>query len=357
MASHLIFLGTYTRNGSRGIYAVRLDVETGALDSPTLAAEAGNPNWITFSPDKKYLYAIHDSAAQAIGFSVDATQARLTRLPAPAAGGTSLETVPANPPSHLAVDSTGRALLSANYRDGFVAVIPIRENGALGAPVITRHEGRGTHPTRQGKPYVHSVTVSPDNRFVIVCDLGVDRVFSYRLDAAAAKLTPAEPPFVATESGAGPRHFKFGADGRHGYVINELNNTVTVFAYDAATGALTTQQNVPTLPADFKGENTTAEVRVHPNGNFLYGSNRGHDSIAVFAIEGGSGRLTPIEIVSSRGQTPRNFALSPDGKWLVCAHQDSNNLTVFRVDAATGRLTPTPHGASVPMGVCVLFHS
>ena len=352
-SSHLIFLGTYTRNSdSKGIYAVRLDGETGALGQVEVAMEAVDPAWITLSPDKRFLYAIHGSASQAIGFKVEPGKTRLTPLPRDT---TATATTAANPPSHLAVDATGRALLAANYRDGFVASIPIRPDGTLGPANTIKHEGKGTHPTRQEKSHVHSVTLSPDNRFVIVADLGVDRVYSYALDVAAAKLAPANPPFVATEPGAGPRHFKFGKDGKHGYVINELNSTITVFNYDASRGALAPRQSVSTLPTDFTGQSTTAEVRVHPNGKFLYGSNRGHDSISVFAIEQTSGELRRIEIVKSGGKTPRNFALSPDGKWLVCGHQDTPLLTVFRVDETTGRLSPTSHTANVPSCVCVLF--
>jgi 6-phosphogluconolactonase len=348
-SSHLLFLGTYTKNGSKGIYSVRLDGDTGALSTPELAAETPDPAWITLSPDRKFLYAIHPSTAQAVGYRCDVSTAKLIPLPASAPAT-------ANPPSHLAVDQTGRTLLAANFRDGYVSAIPIQRDGTLAAPNIIRHEGKGAHPTRQDRPHVHSVTLSPDNRFVIVADLGVDKVFSYAVDTAAAKLTPANPPFVATEPGAGPRHFKFGHDGRHGYVINELNNTIAAYDYDAAKGTLTPRQVVPTLPAGFTAPNTTAEIRVHPNGRYIYGSNRGHDSIAVFAVDpGGALSPEPIEIVPTGGKTPRNFALSSDGKWLVCGHQDSELLTVFRVDARTGRLTPTPHTARVPMCVCVLF--
>lgn len=352
-SSHLIFLGTYTRTGdSKGIYAVRLDGDTGALSQVDVAMEAVDPAWLTLSPDKRFLYAIHGSPSQAIGFKVEPQKTRLTPLPRDTSD---TATTAANPPSHLAVDATGRILLAANYRDGFVASIPIRADGTLGPANTIKHEGKGTHPTRQEKPHVHSVTLSPDNRFVIVANLGVDRVYSYALDVATAKLAPANPPFVATAPGAGPRHFKFGKDGKHGYVINELNSTITVFNYDASRGALSARHSVATLPTDFTGQSTTAEVRVHPNGKFLYGSNRGHDSIAVFAIEQASGELRRIEIVKSGGKTPRNFALSPDGKWLVCGHQDTPLLTVFRVDETTGRLSPTSHTANVPSCVCVLF--
>jgi 6-phosphogluconolactonase len=350
-ASHLIFLGTYTNKGtSQGIYAVRLDGDTGALSAPQLVATAVDPAWITLTPDKKFLYAIAPSAAQAIRFSVDAARSALTPLPAPASAA-------AQPPSHLAVDATGRVLLAANYREGFVAAMAIRADGSLGAPSLIRHAGKGTHPTRQEKPHAHSVTIAPDNRHVIVADLGVDKIFSYALDVATATLTPAVAPFVAATPGAGPRHFKFGASGRHAYAINELANTITAYDYDAATGALTPRQTVSTLPPGTTAPTTTAEIRVHPNGKFLYGSNRGHDSIAVFTIDAATGLLspTPIEIVPTGGKNPRNFALSPDGRWLVCGHQDTELVTVFRVDAATGRLTRTPHSAAVPSVVCVLF--
>ena len=349
--SHLIFLGTYTRTGtSKGIYSLRLDDESGALSAPGLAAEAGDPGWIVLSPDRRFLYAIHPSPGQATVYRVDPAAGRLVPLSAPTDGPR------AAPPSHLAVDATGRTLLAANYAEGYVAAIPIRADGTLGSPRVIKHEGRSVHPTRQGKPYVHSVTLSPDNRFVIVADLGVDRIYSYALDLVNATLAPGAVPFVATAPGAGPRHFRFGLDGRHAYAINELDNTIVAYDYDLRTGALAPKQTAATLPPGFAEPTTTAEIRLHPNGRFLYGSNRGHDSIAVFAIDPASGALRLLEIVASGGQTPRNFALSPDGKWLVCGHQGTDLLTVFRVDAATGRLTRTPHTAAVPTCICVLFY-
>jgi 6-phosphogluconolactonase len=350
-SSHLIFLGTYTRNGSKGIYTLRLDDSTGALTAPVVAAESPDPAWITLSPNKKFLYAIHPSEAQAIGFAVDGAKGTLRPLPASAAPT-------ASPPSHLAVDATGRALLAANYRDGYVASMQIRPDGTLGTPAKIPHEGKSVDARRQDRSHAHSVTLSPDNRYVIVADLGVDKIFSYALDPAAAKLTPANPPFVATEPGAGPRHFKFGPGGRHAYAINEINNTIAVYDYTPAAGALKPRQVVGTLPADFSGANTTAEIHVHPNGKFVYGSNRGHDSIAVFQVDPATGKLgaRAVEVVPTGGKTPRNFALSPDGKWLVCAHQDTPLITVFRVDPASGRLTRTEHTAEVPACVCVLFY-
>ncbi len=350
MNSHLIFLGTYTRTTGKGIYAVRLDDDTGALSTPFLVAETPSPTWITFSPDKKFLYANYPSAAQAIGFRVADDNGKLVPLAPPL-------TVPAaNAPSHLAVDATGRTLLAANYADGFVAALPINTDGTLGAPNIIRHSGHGPNPLRQDRPHPHSVTLSPDNRFVIVCDLGLDRIYSYALDPIAAKLTPANPPFVEAMPTSGPRHFKFGPDGRHAYNLTEMGSTVVAYDYAAATGALTPIQTIVTLPPSFEAR-WAAEVRIHPNGKFLYASNRGHDSLAVFAIDPATDKLTLVEIVPSGGKVPRNFAFSPDGKWLVCGHQDSENLTVFRVDAATGRLTRAPGEASVSMCVCVLFYN
>lgn len=350
-ASHLIFLGTYTAKNpaSKGIYSIRLDSETGQLSAPVLAAEAVDPAWVALTPDRQRLYTIHPSSAQAIGFNVNASAGTLSPLPTSPATA-----VKANAPSHLAVDATGRVLLAANYREGFVAAMAIAADGTLGQPNITRHEGKGTNPDRQEKPHVHSVTLSPDNRYVIVADLGLDRVYSYGLDTKAAQLSAATHPFATVAPGAGARHFKFSPDGRRGYVINEMGGSVTAFDYDAASGALTAFQTISTLPADFSGLKWNAEIRVRPDGRFLYASNRTHDSIAVFAIDA-RGALQLVEIVPSGAKTPRNFALSPDGRWLVCGHQDAPLLTVFAVDQQTGRLTRTAHTAAVEACVCVAF--
>lgn len=349
-ASHLIYFGTYTRSPStsEGIYSLRLDDDTGALSAPVVAAKAANPAWIAFSPDRKFLYTLHPSAAQIIGFKVDADAGRLTPLPVPAAAE-------AAPPSYVAVDATGKMAFGANYADGYLDVLTIKPDGTLSEPTIIWHSGHSVHP-RQDKPHVHSVTLSPDNRFIIVCDLGLDKIFTYAIDPAAGRAMPANPPSVAIEPGSGPRHFKFSADGRHAYSINEIASTITTFDYDKATGALKPRQTSSTLPAGFKGQSTTAEIRVHPNGRFIYGSNRGHDSIAVFSAHPDTGDLTRVEIVPSGGKTPRNFAISPNGKWLVCGHQDSNNLTVFRINQDNGRLEKTSQTANVPAAVCVLFY-
>lgn len=344
----LIYLGTYTRSTSKGIYATRLDPRAGALTPPILVAETANPSWVTLSPDQKHLYAVTESATMAAAFATDLTTGKLTPLQTQDSGGKA--------PCHLVVDRSGRTLVIANYHTAIVAALPIRADGTLGpAGTIIPHHGHSVHPTRQDAPHVHSVTLSPDSRFVIVCDLGLDRVFTYALDAATAQLTPAATPFVATAPGAGPRHSAFSPDGRFVFVINEMGNTLVSYRYDAATGALTPVDSQPTLPAGYTGESTTAEVRVHPSGRFVYGSNRGHDSIAVFGFDAITGKLTPLGHTPTGGKNPRNFDLSPDGAWLVAANQNSDSLTVFRVDPATGALTPTENSASVPMPVCVHF--
>jgi 6-phosphogluconolactonase len=349
-STHLVFFGTSTKTTSRGIYAARFDDDTGTFSAPVLVAEAKNPTWLAITPDKRFLYTVNASKAQAIGFKIDAAGPKLTPLPsAPRA------TEPVNGPSHLAIDATGRTLLGSNYADGYVAAIPIHPDGTLGEPKITRHTGHGPNPQRQDKPHPHSATLSPDNRFVIVCDLGLDKIFTYALDPATATLTPANPPFVAAQPCSGPRHFKFSQDGRHAYNITEMGATIAVYDYDAARGALSPVQSISTLPPEYQAK-WGAEVRVHPNGKFVYGSNRGHDSIAVFSVEETTGKLTLVEIVPTGGKVPRNFALSADGKWLICGHQDSENITVFKVDANTGRLTPTPSTINVPSCICVLFY-
>ena len=214
----------------------------------------------------------------------------------------------------------------------------------------------GPNAKRQDKPHAHSATFSPDNRFVHVCDLGQDRVYHYAVEATSGSLQPAATPFTSLTPGTGPRHAKFSADGQYFYVIDELDGTVTACRYENATGTLTPFQRVPTLPPDYTGDtNTTAELRVHPNGRFLYGSNRGHDSLAVYAITPSTGALTLVEIVPCGGKTPRNFALSPDGAWLVCAHQGSDTVSTFRVDPGTGKLTLLPGTSVVAQSVCVLF--
>ena len=359
LASLLIFVGTYTpKDGaSRGIYAVRLDPATGALSEPVVAAETPNPTFLALHPNGRVLYTLGEGPApdgQTTGgvaaFSYDAVSGKLTPLNTRGTGGGST--------THLVVDFTGRMLVTVSYSASDVASFPLGADGRIGerASFLLHTGPLGPNPKRQEKPHPHSVTLSPDNRFTFVADLGLDRVLAYRLDSAAATLTPNDPAFIITQPGSGPRHTKFSRDGRFFYILGEIDGSVTVCAYDAMRGTGTPIQHISTLPAGFQvtDPDRAAEIRVHPTGRFVYASNRGHDSLAVFAVQT-DGTLTLVEIVPSGGVSPRNFALSPDGGWLVCANQNSNNLVSFRVDPASGRLTPTGHSVTVPQGVCVLF--
>lgn len=356
---HLALLGTYTGSGandSRGIYAVRLDADTGALSAPELVAELNNPEFLALHPDGRFVYALtrtdsaeRKGAGAVAAFALDPEGGRLTLL--------NVASVPGGSLTHIAVDPSGRQIVAASYGGGYVASFPLGTDGRVGRPAsfLTQTGPLGPNAARQNAPHPHSVTLASDGRFAFVADLGVDRVFGYALTPATGVIAPNDPPFAAFASGTGPRHTKFSPDGRFFYVLDELDSTVTACRYDAARGALEPFQRVKTLPDDFTGKSTASEIRMHPNGRFVYTANRGYHSIAVFARDETTGALTRVEIVPSGGETPRNFNLTPDGAWLLCAHQDSNNLTVFKVDPRTGRLTPTPHTAQVPKAVCVLF--
>jgi 6-phosphogluconolactonase len=248
-------------------------------------------------------------------------------------------------------------LLTVSGTGGHIFSYPILPDGSLG-PLASRLRNVGPPGpvvSRQQKTYPHSSTFSPDDRFVMVCDLGLDRVFAYRTDLATARLEPVHPPYAQFTPGTGPRHSKFSADGRFFYVAGELGNTVTACAYDAPTGRVTPFQTLSTVPPGYQAPSTASEIRIHPSGRFVYAANRGHDSIAVFARDLVTGALAPVEIVPSGGHFPRNFSLSPDGRWLVCGHQESGNATVFAVDPATGRLARMPSTQAVPEAICVLF--
>jgi 6-phosphogluconolactonase len=259
--------------------------------------------------------------------------------------------------AHLAVDASGKMVVTASYTGGQIAAFPIKADGSLGAHTtwLALTGQLGPNKARQERPHPHSITFSPNNRFAYVCDLGLDRIFCYRVDPIGAILTPAQIPSEATAAGAGPRHSLFSPDGRFFYVINELSSSISLFSCDPASGALTPGPTVSTLPAGFSSGNTDGEIQMHPNGRFIYGSNRGHDSLAVFARDHANGTLQLVEIVQCGGRHPRHFSLSPDGQWLICANRDSNNLVVFKVDAVTGRLAATGQVAQVPLPVCVLF--
>jgi len=345
--SHLL-LGTYTRTTSKGVYRAPFDDRTGEVGPPECIIEAKNPTWLAWSPDHANVY-VTDAGLEGIkACGRDPATGAWTVLNQQASG--------AGHPTHVVIDATGRMAISANYGTGTVTSWPRLPDGTLGpARTLIRHQGSSINPDRQKEPHAHGVTLSPDNRFVFVPDLGTDKVMAYVLDHARAELTPHVHAFTPVPPGSGPRHLSFSPDGRHAYVINEMGGTIASFAYDAHEGRLTLLGVVPTLPSDFNGANKTAEVIVHPRGHVVYGSNRGHDSLVVFARDPATGLLTWRQTVPSGGRSPRHFDLSPDGRWLVALHEESNDGYVFRVDPATGQLERTNHHFQVPQPVCVLF--
>ncbi len=352
-----VYVGTYTGGeaGSRGIYRMEFDPSTGKLSEPVLAVESASPSFLAVHPTRKTLYAVNELGqygGQAQGsvsaFAVDASTGVLKPINVQGSGGTF--------PCHLSVDRTGRNVLVANYGGGNVVVLPLRADGGL-EPIssVQKHSGSGPDRKRQEAPHAHSVILDLENRFALAADLGIDQVLVSRLDADKGTLTPNAPPFAMVAPGSGPRHLAFAPDGRFLYVINEMASTLSVFGYDAEGGKMSHVQTLSTLPKGFSGSNTTAEVQVHPSGKFVYGSNRGHDSVAIFRVEAESGKLTPAGHELTGGKEPRNFAIEPEGKYLLAANQNSNNVVVFQIDGDTGKLTPTGVRVTVPMPVCVEF--
>jgi len=350
----LVFFGCNNARRSKGIHASRLDLATGKLSTPELVAECATSSFLAIHPNGQFLYSVDDTNFDGKGngsvraFAIDRSTGKLTPRNRVASHGAT--------PAHLVVDGRGKNVLVANYNSGSAAALPVKEDGSLAeASSVVQHSGSGPDPSRQRGPHAHSINVSPDNRFAIVADLGLDNVFVYRFDSDKGLLEPNDPPYVKVAPGAGPRHFAFHRDGRFAYVINEMASTVTAFAYDRSRGVLKELQTTTTLPKDFAGRSTTAEVQVHPSGRYLYGSNRGHDSVAVFSIDAREGTLTLVEITPTQGKTPRNFGIDPTGAFLLAAHQDTDNVVVFRVEAKTGRVTPTGQILEVGSPVCVKF--
>lgn len=355
--SYWVYIGTYNSPKSRGIYRCRFDPASGRLGAPELAAEAQNPSFLVVHPQGPLLYAAERPVVYAVNevgagtvsaYAVDRRDGTLRLLNRQSSRGAG--------PCHLSVDRSGRFVLVANYGSGSVAVLPIGAEGALGeAAGFVQHTGSSVNRQRQEGPHAHWIGTDASNRFVLVCDLGLDKVLIYRFDSGRGGLQPHEPAFAAVKPGSGPRHLAFHPNGRFAYVINELSNSITAFRWVESRGALEELQTVPTLPPDFAGRNTTAEIAVHPSGRFLYGSNRGHDSLALFSIAGETGQLTPVQHQAAGGRTPRHFALDPTGRWLLVAHQDSDSVTVMRVHPDTGRLEATGQTIGVGRPVCVEF--
>lgn len=349
----IVYVGTYTTRGAEGIYAYRFDPASGDLAPLGVAARTENPTFLAIAPNARYLYAANEVSeldgqpgGAISAFSINPDTGTLTFLNRQPSHGTA--------PCHVAVDQSGRFVLAANYGSGSASILPVQEDGRLGeASDVVQHQGFGPNERRQQGPHAHSVTLSPDNRFAFVADLGIDRMMIYRLDLDEGRLLPNDPPWAETYPGAGPRHFGFHPNGQYAYVVNELGSSVTAFAYDADRGALREMQTLSTLPDRFGGRNTCADMHISASGKYLYGSNRGHDSIAIFSIDPDTGLLTPIGHESTRGKAPRNFGLDPSGSFLLAANQDTNNIVAFRVDRETGLLTATGHQTQVPAPVCI----
>ena len=348
-----VYVGTYTKGTkSKGIYRYDLDMATGKLSGGEVVIRV-NPSFLAIHPNHKFLYAVgevNDFKGQKTGgvtaFALDAKTGHLTQLNQQISSGAG--------PCHLTVDKAGKNVLVANYGGGSISVLPIGTDGKLGEPTaaIQHKGGSNVVKGRQEGPHAHSINLDAANKFAIVADLGLDKVLVYKFDAAKGTLTPNDPPAMATAPGAGPRHFAFSPDGKRAYVINEIESTLTALTYDADKGVLTKGQTLSTLPEAVKG-NSTAEVVVHPSGKFVYGSNRGHDSIAVFTIDAKTGALTATGHQNYMLKTPRNFSIDPTGKYLLAAGQSNGKVVVFAINQQTGELTPTGSVVDVPAPVCI----
>ena len=352
---YLVYVGTYTDRGSQGIYAYRFDPSSGELGDVGLVATTDNPSFLAVAANNTYLYALNEinkfdagETGAVTTYSLDRNSGKLTQLQQVSSLGPG--------PAHLSLDRAGKFVLVANYDGGSIAVFPIEKDGTLGTrTAFVQHTGSSANKDRQSSPHAHEIQVTVDNKFVLVADLGLDELLVYHFDEKKGALSPANPPYVKVSPGSGPRHFTIAPGGKFVYLANELSSTVIVYSFDNLSGRLTELETISTLPKGFQGENTTAEITTDMAGKFLYVSNRGDDSIAVFAIDQGNGKLSLVERVKTGGKEPRHFTLDPTGKWLFAENQNSNDVRIFRVDSESGRLTPTSHTIEVNSPVCVVL--
>lgn len=352
-ADMYVYFGTRVTGPGKGFSLAHFDTDTGKLTKPKFLIEDEMPAFFVIHPDGRHLYTcnstntLHDEGWIS-AYSIDPKTGEITLLNRKTSGGAN--------PSYICLDKTGRYALVANYQGGNIIVLALKPDGSLGERTGSdQHTGHSINPERQTRPYSHSVIVDPSNRFALNADLGLDKLFVYRFNEQDGSLTPNDPPFAAVKPGSGPRHVKFHPNGRWVYLINEMAGAVTGFNWDAAKGSLTEFQTVSTLPTGFTNTNASAELEIHPNGRFLYGSNRGHDSLVVFAIDPATGKLSLVEHVSSQGKLPRNFTFDPTGRWILCTNHGSDNAVVFRADGATGKLTPVGPPVEVPFPFCERF--
>jgi 6-phosphogluconolactonase len=355
--NYFMYVGTYTAadSTSKGIYVYRFDSHTGQVTPAGLAVATTNPSFLAIDPSHRFLYAVNEvgdyqggKSGAVSAFSIDHKTGKLTLLNQVASGGAD--------PCYITVDKTGKFVLVANYTGGSIAVFRILDDGQLGErTAFIQHTGHGANPQRQEAAHAHSIDLSRDNRFAIVDDLGMDETFVYKFDSSTGSLTPNDPPFAKAAPGAGPRHFALSPRGNFGYVVNEMASTVSVFSFDQSSGAFQELQTISTLPKGFTKENTTAEIEIDPSGKFLYASNRGNDSIAVFAIDPKTGTLTLVQYAPTKGESPRNFEIAPGGSLLFVGNEKSDNIATFRIDAKSGRLTPTGKLLEISQPVCLRF--
>lgn len=352
-SDYLVYVGTYTDQESKGIYAYRFDSSTGRLTPLGLAAESANPSFLSSDSNGRFLYAVNEfdsyqgkPTGAASAFAIDSATGKLSLLNQVSSRDQG--------PAHIAIDHTGKFAFVSNYSLGSMAVFSLLKDGRLGDQVgFVQHKGSSINKQWQQGPHVHQVFLSPDNRFALVADPGIDQVMAYPFDGGTGKL--GEPVIAHAPPGSGPRHMVFSRDGKFLYVITELSSSVLTYAYDPKNGELRQVATISTLPKEFSGTNYAAEIEVHPSGKFLYASNRGDDSIAVFSIDTAKGVLKPVEFVPTKGKRPRNFVLDPTGSWLLVANQESDNLVVFRVNRETGRLTANGEALRVASPACVTF--
>jgi 6-phosphogluconolactonase len=351
--SYFVYVANYSDQASHGIYAYRFNATNGKLTPMGRVADVVTPSFLATDPQHRVLYvaADEDQNPKEDGFinsySINPATGALTLLNKVSLKGG---------PCHLSVDSSNKILFVANYNNGTVVSYALNQNGSIGERTgFDQHTGSGPNHARQEGPHAHAVVLSPDNRFLFVPNLGADQIKSYRVDMAKSTFTPNDPPFVSVGAGLGPRHMLFGRRGKFAYAICEMGSSVVVFSYDAAKGSLTPVQTISTLPADFKGIDNSSEIDIDPAGRFLYASNRGHDSITVFAIDANKGTLTKVQVAPSLGKIPRNFALDPSGRYLLAGNQLSDELVLFAVDQTTGELKPTGQVLEIQKPVCILF--
>ena len=349
-----LFVGTYTSGTSEGIYRCRFDPVSGKLNVESVTKDVMNPSFIALDRNRGRLFCVNETAefegkpgGSVSAFAVNPETGDLRHLNSRSTRGAG--------PCYLTIDSAGRFVLAANYTGGSLAVLPVRSDGSLGeATDFVQHSGSSVTPRQQG-PHAHSVLLDSSGRFAYAADLGLDRVMIYRFDDRKGKLLPSNPPWAALKPGAGPRHIAFSPDGSEVYVADELDSTVTVFSVDRSTGGLELRQTLSTLPSGFAAENLPADIHVDRAGKYVYVSNRGHDSIAVFTFDSTKGVLSPVQHEPTGGKWPRNFTIDPTGKYLLVANQKSDTINVFAIQAESGTLSPTGQATEVPSPVCLKF--